>query len=291
MKMRLALALMLVACGGGKPALTPTEVKLAERFPLAKLDNRALCDQLLARGEAFHVAVDPEPLLRRKVIVSDLHLGPGVTDKRFSGIEDFYAETEWRAFLERHGRRGPDRSDHRRRLHRVLADRRRAARAAKTRSERTSGHAGARRRSDVQPPGHAAGDRRPPRCLPCDRRARSRGTITASSSSPAITMRTCYGRRCKLGIAKAIAPSIRAPDVRRRSGVRTPRRARQHGHAYDAANKFANKHAPFARASDGRCRLQSFVGEVFVDAFYAEPSARSRSSTTSTPSRPRSCGR
>ena len=106
MKMRLAL-LMLVACGGGKPALTATEVRLADRFPLAKLDDRALCDQLLARGEAFHVTVDAEPLLRRKVIVSDLHLGPGVTDKRFSGIEDFYAETEWRAFLERHGSAGP----------------------------------------------------------------------------------------------------------------------------------------------------------------------------------------
>jgi hypothetical protein len=41
------------------------------------------------------------------VIVSDLHLGPGTTDPRFAGIEDFYAGAEWSAFLAREGARGP----------------------------------------------------------------------------------------------------------------------------------------------------------------------------------------
>jgi hypothetical protein len=44
----------------------------------------------------------------------------------------------------------------------------------------------------------------------------------------------------------------------------------EHGHAYDAANKFATRHAPFGRDREGRCRLQSSWGEIFVDAFYTE---------------------
>jgi hypothetical protein len=106
--MRIALIAALAACSGhGGHRASPAEAKLAERFPLAKLDDKALCDQLLARGDAFRVTVDPEPMLRKKVVVSDLHLGPGTTDKRFTGIEDFYAEADWRAFLDRHSATGP----------------------------------------------------------------------------------------------------------------------------------------------------------------------------------------
>ena len=50
--------------------------------------------------------VDPEPRVRRKVIVSDLHLGPGPSDRRFAGIEDFYSEVEWTTFLARQAAAG-----------------------------------------------------------------------------------------------------------------------------------------------------------------------------------------
>src|SRR6266498_2701439 len=80
---------------------------LAARYPDAQLDDRTLCDRLLARTAADAVFVDPEPRARRKVIVSDLHLGPGTRDARFAGIEDFYSEAEWTAFLERQAAAGP----------------------------------------------------------------------------------------------------------------------------------------------------------------------------------------
>ena len=44
----------------------------------------------------------------------------------------------------------------------------------------------------------------------------------------------------------------------------------EHGHAFDAANRFATGHAPFGRDRDGTCRLQSSWGEVFVDQFYTD---------------------
>src|SRR3954463_14718475 len=90
------------------PAARPAPVdSLAARYPEAQLDDKALCDRLLARTAATAVFVDPEPRARRKVIVSDLHLGPGTGDPRFAGIEDFYSEVEWTAFLERQAGAGP----------------------------------------------------------------------------------------------------------------------------------------------------------------------------------------
>jgi hypothetical protein len=44
----------------------------------------------------------------------------------------------------------------------------------------------------------------------------------------------------------------------------------EHGHAFDAANRFSTGHTPFGRDRDGRCRLQSSWGEVFVDQFYTD---------------------
>src|SRR3954466_3538851 len=90
------------------PAARPAPVDpLAARYPEAQLDDKALCDRLLARTAAAAVFVDPEPRVRRKVIVSDLHLGPGTSARRFAGIEDFYSEAEWTAFLQRQAAAGP----------------------------------------------------------------------------------------------------------------------------------------------------------------------------------------
>src|SRR5690242_4611996 len=94
------------ACGGGQSGSHKAD--LAKRYPLAALDDRALCDQLLARTEGDHgVIVDPTPALRRKVVVSDLHLGPGENDARYAGIEDFHAGAAWKAFLDEQAARGP----------------------------------------------------------------------------------------------------------------------------------------------------------------------------------------
>src|SRR6478735_1789267 len=99
-----ALTLALVAGTAVQPA--PVD-PLAARYPAAQLDDKALCDKLLARTAADAVFIDPEPRTRRKVIVSDLHLGPGTSDPRFAGIEDFYSEAEWTAFLDRQAAAGP----------------------------------------------------------------------------------------------------------------------------------------------------------------------------------------
>src|SRR5438067_2438109 len=106
--MKLALPTALaIACGSPQHAPASDDA-LAARFPLARLGDRELCDQLLARdADAYRIAVDAEPRLRRKVIVSDLHLGPGTSDSRFTGIEDFYSEAEWTAFLDRQAAAGP----------------------------------------------------------------------------------------------------------------------------------------------------------------------------------------
>src|SRR4051812_28486502 len=90
------------------PAARPAPVDpLAARYAEAQLDDTALCDRLLARTAADAVFRDPEPRARRKVIVSDLHLGPGTSDPRFAGLEDFYSETEWAVFLARQAAAGP----------------------------------------------------------------------------------------------------------------------------------------------------------------------------------------
>ena len=78
-----------VAPPSSAPVAKPPSDPLAARFPDAQLDDRALCDRLMARTAADAVFADPEPRNRRKVIVSDLHLGPGSADPRFSGIDDF----------------------------------------------------------------------------------------------------------------------------------------------------------------------------------------------------------
>src|SRR4051812_24684020 len=74
------------------PAVIHPLDPIAARYPNAALDDRALCDRLLALAASDTVFVDPEPRARRKVIVSDLHLGPGTGDPRFAGLEDFYSD-------------------------------------------------------------------------------------------------------------------------------------------------------------------------------------------------------
>lgn len=267
--MRLALLALISACGG-KHAVSPAEAKLADRFPLARLDDRALCDHLLARGPAYELLSDPEPALRKKVIVSDLHLGPGTADRRFTGIEDFYAEAEWRAFLERHAATGP--------IDLIIAgdfiEYWQIAAAMKVLP----------RRDPAAPAGAPvlAADQRfsvdATRLVIAAHRDvfRALGDLIARGDHRVVIVAGNHDAdllwpKVQLEIAKAIAPADPARLVfvdaaaYQHGGVHV-----EHGHAYDAANKFATRHAPFARDAQGRCRLQSSWGEVFVDAFYTE---------------------
>ena len=77
--------------------------------------------------------------------------------------------------------------------------------------------------------------------------------------------------KVQLRIARAIAPGDPARLIfidgaaYEHAGLHV-----EHGHAFDAANRFATGYAPFGRDRDGRCRLQASWGEIFVDQFYTE---------------------
>ncbi len=272
MRSPIVLALLAAACGGAhRPGTVPAEDELAGRFPLARLDDRALCDHLLARREEeYAVTVDPEPRTRRKVIVSDLHLGPGTSDPRFQGIEDFFADAEWAAFLEREGARGP--------MDLIVAGdfiefwQLAAALGALPRLE-----------DRAQPDGAVLG---------ADQAFAAAAVELVIAAHPGVFR--ALGRLLDGGdhrvvlvagnhdadllwpkVQLAIARAVAARDPARL--VFVPGAAYQHagayvahGHAYDAANRFATGHAPFGRDRDGRCRLQTSWGEVFVDRFYTE---------------------
>ncbi|HEY5922458.1 MAG TPA: hypothetical protein VIV11_12340 [Kofleriaceae bacterium] len=265
------MLIALAACGSqAHPA--PSRPDLVDRFPLAKLDDRALCDHLLARTPDQHmISVDAEPRTRRKVIVSDLHLGPGTTDRRFAGLEDFYADTEWAAFLEREGAIGP--------MDLVIA-------GDFIEFWQIASALGAL---------PAVGDPKQPRTgavLASDQAASLTAIELAIAAHP--TVFRALGRlldtgdhrvviiagnhdadllwpKVQLAIARAVNPRDPARLVfvegvaYQHAGVYIA-----HGHELDAANRFATQHAPFGRDRDGRCRLQTNWGEVFVDVFYTE---------------------
>jgi UDP-2,3-diacylglucosamine pyrophosphatase LpxH len=267
------IALALTSCrgprsGSGPP---PGPDELAARFPLAKLDDQALCDHLLARTEAdAAVWVDPEPRTRRKLIVSDLHLGPGTHDARFSGIEDFFSDREWADLLHREHGRGP-------------TDLIVAGDFIEFWQIATALGAMPTLEDPVQPDDvvlgtdqafaeHAAGlvIAAHPDVF------RAIGSFLDAGDHRAIIVAGNHDAhllwpRVQLAIARAIAP--RDPSrlafvpaaAYEHAGVHVA-----HGHAHDAANRFATDHAPFGRDRDGRCRLQTNWGEVFVDRFYTE---------------------
>jgi UDP-2,3-diacylglucosamine pyrophosphatase LpxH len=271
MRSSIVLVILAVACGGTHRANAVESDPLAERVPLARLDDRALCDRLLARREEdYAVTVDAEPRTRRKVIVSDLHLGPGTTDPRFAGIEDFYADAEWAAFLEREGAGGP--------IDLIVA-------GDFVEFWQLAAVLGALPRLEdrAQPAGTVLG---------ADQAFAAAAIELVIAAHP--TVFRALGRlldggdhrviliagnhdadllwpKVQLAIARAIAPRDPARLVfvqgaaYQHAGTYVA-----HGHAYDAANRYATGHAPFGRDRDGRCRLQTSWGEVFVDRFYTE---------------------
>ncbi len=277
MKLVFAAALC-VACGSGRaPATAPDPGDaLAARFPDARLDDRALCDRLLARTAAdYRVTIDPEPRLRRKVIVSDLHLGPGTSDPRFSGIEDFYSETAWTTFLERQAAVGP--TD-------LIID------GDFIEFWQIAAALGVlpKRDSHVQPgTGTVLAEDQDfavgavqlviaahPTVF------RDLGAWIARGDHRVIVIAGNHDAdllwpKVQLVVARAIAPAdptrllFVAGAAYEHGGVHV-----EHGHAFDAANRFATGYAPFGRDRDGRCRLQSSWGEIFVDQFYTETERR-----------------
>jgi UDP-2,3-diacylglucosamine pyrophosphatase LpxH len=265
----------LASCGGAaSPAPVTASDVIAARFPLAAKDDRALCDALLARDAASHdIAIDREPRKRRKLIVSDLHLGPGTRDPRFAGIEDFFADTEWAAMVDREGAEQP--------VDLIIAGdfiefwQIASALAALPRVEDASQPEGAVLGADqafavtaieLVIAAHPDVFRALGRLLD---RGDHRVILVAGNHDADLLW-----PKVQLAIARAVG-SARAADPARlvfaeaaayeHAGVHVG-----HGHTYDAANRFATQHSPFGRDRDGRCRLQTNWGELFVDRFYTE---------------------
>ena len=269
---RAMVAALAAACAGHARAPTPSGDPLAARFPLAGMDDRALCDRLLARGAAeYQIAVDLEPRLRRKVVVSDLHLGPGTKDPRYTGIEDFFSEAEWGAFLKGQAAEGP-------------TDLIIAGDFIEFWQIAAALHVLPRRDARVQP---ARGP-----VLAEDQTFAVQAAELAIAAHP--TVFRDLGRllsagdhrviilagnhdvdllwpKVQLAIARAIAPAdpsrLRFVEAAayEHGGVHV-----EHGHAYDAANRFATGYTPFGRDRDGACRVQASWGEIFVDQFYTD---------------------
>lgn len=270
--MRALILVAVVSCSGTTARDTVVEDRLAKRFPLAALDDRALCDRLLARTASQHAAWrDPDPALRRKVIVSDLHLGPGTRDPRFAGLEDFYADTAWAGFLAREGARGP--TD-------VII----AGDFIEFWQIGTALGALPRPEAGAQPPtGPVLGGDQAFAETAIDLVIRAHRDVFR-----AIGRFVDSGDHRVIVIAGNHDADLLWPRVQlaiaRATGTRDPDRLVfldavayvhgdvyvAHGHELDAANRFETQHAPFGRDTTGRCRLQSNWGEVFVDLFYTE---------------------
>ena len=255
---------------GGDSSRRPDRA-LEERFPLAALDDRTLCDRLLARtSNKYALFADPAPERRRKVIVSDLHLGPGDhAGPRFSGLEDFRFHREWGEFLVAQGWRGPtdlviagdfiefwqilgalDRLPDSE--SEVQRDRELLLAADQDSALEALEYVLVAHREVFAHIGRflASGDHR---------------VIILSGNHDAELL----WPRVRLAIVRAIRPRdpvrILFVDATgyQHGGVHI-----EHGHRFDSANRFTTPHAPFGRDSTGRCRLQSSWGAVFVAHFF-----------------------
>ena len=271
--MRSLLLVALVACGTAKPhPVGPSEDALDARFPLAKLDDEALCNVLVARtADDYGITVDPEPKTRRKVIVSDLHLGPGTRDPRFSGIEDFYADAEWGAFLAREAAKGPmdlvingDFVE----FWQIATVLGALPKPDDPNQPKQGPVLGAAQAASVQAIELAIAAH--PTVF------RAMGQLVDSGDNRVVIVAGNHDADLLWPMVQlAVARAIGARDLHRILFVQG--NAYQHagtyiahGHEFDAANTFATLHAPFGRDQSGRCRLQTNWGEVFVDIFYTE---------------------
>lgn len=101
---------LLMSCGPTTKPLTPTPTgaepapKIEDSFPLAKVSEDQLCKALASRNLVWD---DPEASLRRKLLVSDMHLGPGEGSPIYSAIEDFTFDASWTQFLATQATRAP----------------------------------------------------------------------------------------------------------------------------------------------------------------------------------------
>ncbi len=93
-------SLLLMSCGPTTKPLSPTGAEpvhnIEDVFPLAKVSEDLLCKALASRDLVWD---DPEASLRRKLLVSDLHVGPGEGSPIYSAIEDFSFDASWTQFL------------------------------------------------------------------------------------------------------------------------------------------------------------------------------------------------
>lgn len=260
--------LVLLATGCRHPVRPAYDDILRARFPDAALDDRTLCSKL-AFQPASAAFDDPEPALRRKAIVSDLHLGPGDGDQRFRGLEDFHYADTLVGFLDRQHAAGP---------------------------------------TDLIVNGDAlelwqvlgALDRLPSRDDPLQRAGAPMLAADQEGALAALAVITAAHRRelealgrfvgrgdhrlifvpgnhdadilwpkVQLELARVIHPPEPARilfvqgAVYRHGGVHI-----EHGHRFDGANRTMSAHAPFAFDTAGQCRTLASWGEVFVARFF-----------------------
>ena len=261
----------------GPMSATPASDPIAARFPEAQLDDRTLCDRLLARTAADAALVDVEPRLRRKVIVSDLHLGPGAADPRFTGIEDFYSEAAWTAFLAQQAAAGPTDLI----INGDFIEFWQIAAALGALPKRTDARQPAE--GPVLGADQGFGVAAVELVIAAHRSVfADLGKLLDGGDHRVIIVAGNHDAdllwpKVQLAIARAIHP--RDPSrllftlgpTYDHGGVHV-----EHGHAFDAANRFSTSHAPFGRGRDrdGACRLQASWGEIFVDQFYTDVERR-----------------
>jgi UDP-2,3-diacylglucosamine pyrophosphatase LpxH len=204
------------------------------------------------------------------VIVSDLHLGPGTRDTRFTGLEDFYSDTEWSEMLERERAAGT--------VDLIIA-------GDFIEFWQIATVLGALPKLDdrVQPSGPVLGADQAFAVTAIDlviaahpEVFRAIGRFVDGGDNRVIILAGNHDAdllwpKVQLAVARATGARELSRLVFVQAATYEHGRVHvAHGHEHDAANRFATGHAPFGRDRDGRCRLQTNWGEVFVDRFYTE---------------------
>ncbi len=237
--------------------------RFAAAFPLASVSESQLCDALTTRrNKTGPVFRDPEPKKRRKVIVSDLHLGPGTRGK-FAELEDFFFEQQWDRFLTSQQAQGP--------TDLIIA-------GDFIEFWQILGAL------DLLPPEEATQPGTP--LLAATQRASLKALELVLAAHAKVFTRLgkflnhgdnrivilpgnhdadLLWPRVQLRIAQAIAPN----DINRLIFVdaiayQHHRVHVEHGHLYDGANRLITPETPVLHDTAGKCRLQTTWGELFV---------------------------
>ncbi len=260
---------ILCAALGCATAPTPLgEDVLRRRFPDALLDDAALCAKLSRPGQT--VFDDRETRLRRKVVVSDLHFGPGDSrDARFRGLEDSFFADDWQRFLAHQHGAGP--------TDLVIAGDflelwqvEGALDLLPTRDARLQSGVPAMLAADQEGALAALA----PILVAHRAELTALGRFLSQGDHRAIVIPGNHDAdllwpKVQLALARAISPAepsrlvFVSTAIYRHGGVHV-----EHGHRFDGANRSMTELPPFAPDARGTCRLLASWGQVFVSRFF-----------------------